>query len=873
MKQRQHLSLVNEKGGTPKTVVREVVGVENLSSIQNDLVKKYVSKVGVKGVLVGALLGEEPWDLRPILIHESKLSILRFSNPAWVIDRNKLNSLRSIYAHTKNNSDLIKSIISYNEIDGQIWVLRRFHQNTLSNITKAAIGTASLHPVQQAQQLISTVYSLHSSGIIHGHINLNNVGADEDSPTLLDYGFGALQKADDCAPEIKAGLPPSLASDIFGLGQTLAQLLTNNLSEAHSLFLNRMLSHEPSERPSINEVKTTFFVETKSKNNITSFPSVSGKVITSGSFINAPAIRPPTNPPIETVKQNISSSFVNDLIKEDLLSSKASTKPKTPIRTEKLTTFIQPNISVPEAASNISANTSANTSERHLQARKPTVALSQVESFKIDIITPREKVRRAEQSKRELTLKANKKDDLSSTRFFVTIAMFTALISLLVGVGVFQFMKPAMSPKEDSDFEAFWVSGQPTLQEKVVEAAVLNNDVEAQQVIVNYSLKDSKIKGVREGLVKIAFNKAWINQLTRADKEIIFSLALEKPNGKVLSTLPPIAKASPAVIFSVLSQLEGDEPSLTSLPLSTFTKLPQPYGKLFADLEKLGIKQIGAPESRGLIRLINNDFSSNSVANFFGSSGNGKIPLLLPLLEIYDGKFALSLVSTLHDLPSGVVPTFDWFFEPSEVDWKEVSAIALLELSAGKPSFDSLSLEHELDLLSFPKAPIRQVVSAKLESRFGVEIKPVLKVIEESNQKLTRSQIVTLVSALAYKGQYSRSYISLWFASNPDPQVTLDLLMARNRLDTNDFFNLEASRYLADKDWDASFNTLKQMSVHLEQVARALAYSKMDPTDKEQLKFLRKMSNIEPSNTVRKGILEKIKPFEPRSTLTYQSVE
>lgn len=853
IRSRAHLTLASDGIGQASPN-REVIAVDALSREQESAARKLISRAHTPGVFVGALVGDEAWDIRPLLLLNGKLSLLRFTNPGSALDRNKMNFIRSIYAQSSAQPEISRSASAVGEVDGQLWTLRRFHQNTLVNIETANV-TNSLHPVHQAQRLIEVVSAIQASGIIHGHISLSNIGTDENQPMLLDFGFGILaRKTENLAPEINAGLPPSLASDIFGLGQVLQALMKGETSSEIQKLLERMSSDEPTARPQISEVRKAFMIKTSTSTggNQSADMMRGGKLLGSADVLRKQIIQKQPTPRIVHQGPALTTPIQTEVIATAI-------RPTAPARIRNHTTLLPiPNLNLP---------------------------------IKVDILTPREKIRRktSDRIRVEEDISTNKAGDkeqprepaspsrvgqssLFGPRGFLLITIFTALCSLAVGLAIYLSDKRTADPMS-GDYYAFWISGQPSLQDKVVEAAVVKDSVDAQNAILRALSEGNNPTRVRKELLRIGFSQTWSKDFSPNDKKILLALSIEGLNPGILSALPPITNAHPGVILALASQLENTISTLGNQPLSIYSGLPSPFREAFAALAALGSKTIGEPTARGLARIVGGDFSKESFRLFIGENGAGKSIVLNVLATHFGPEYSVKLLNGLSLLGTGAIPELDWFTESKAVDWSTVSAETRIAIAAGSTDFSKLTIEYKLDLLSSSLAKTRDAAVKVISDELGPNSNMVLKVLMGEDNGLTRSQMVTLLSALFYTGEGSKRFILEWFHSQPDPQTVLNLLMVRNTRELSDFFNLQAARYLANKEWQADFGTLKQMSVHHEPVARALAYSKMDPTKREHLLFLRRMSNIEPSDTVRKGILEKVKPFESKTTLSYKPVE
>ncbi|MBX7145624.1 MAG: hypothetical protein K1X79_14325, partial [Oligoflexia bacterium] len=245
----KHLFVVKEQkpqeGGSPAA---RVINPENLSAEQRIRVQELVTRSSSPGVLVGALVGAEAWDTRPLLLHEGLVSIVRFSDPKLGLDRERYAKLKSLNQNLKEQS-LGNCLLACGESDGQLWIRRRFFQHTLLN---GGLEWLPYHPLQFVQRLLRALSMLHRAGIVHGHICLANVAFDERGPLFLDHGFAAARVGStvdvaQAAPELALGRIEA-ASDIYGLGPVLRMLLGEEIGPTESALLDRMMQQDPAQR-------------------------------------------------------------------------------------------------------------------------------------------------------------------------------------------------------------------------------------------------------------------------------------------------------------------------------------------------------------------------------------------------------------------------------------------------------------------------------------------------------------------------------------------------------------------------------------------------------------------------------------------------
>jgi serine/threonine protein kinase len=871
---RAHLTLASENSSR-STISREVIGIDALSPQQLTVARHLFNRANCTGVIVGALVGEESWDTRPLVLVNGKLCLLRFSDPGAALDRNKMNFLKTLYTQLGAHKDLTRSALAVGQSEGQIWILRRFNQNTLSNYSNPNVLNSSIHPVHQAQKLIELVGELQTNGIIHGHLNFANIGTDEEQPMILDFGLGCVEGTQsDLAPEILAGMPPSLASDIYGLGKILEVLLKGEPNPEIQSLVKKMISNEPSDRPRLEDVKKAFLVKKSSPKIIgtTAQTMKSGQVLgKAGAKIpKAPEVAAPpptqeikkTEPPPATLKSTQDpikpQVTLPPKVAEESPASELRPEPKAenlaPPRARHFTTLIQTN---KPAAVAVSANLTATPIPKGSPARKRSRIRE--EHYELEI----------EPSQ----MSSNSQALRDVTQVMGRVAWFMIFVAILVAGPIFG-LKHLKIQKPGFDYAAYWESGQPKLQREVVTAAVVGNSAEAQKVITDgINLKTTPAR-VRNDLLKVGFSKLWSQAYSIEDKKILFALSLEDPGVDVLKTLPPINSAHPGVVIALASQLSPNKESpISALSLDVYSRLPKPFAAAFTSLESFGVKKVGETTALGLARITAGNISEASLLLFIDKDPSGKVAVLKIMADELGNEFGNRIIETNRKLGQSGLPELTWFDKSKNVDWNSIQSKTRLAIASGSLQFKELSIEHQLDLLSSPLISTKETIAEGLILQLGDKIEPVIKVLLEPENGLQRDQIVTLISALSYQGENSKKFISDWFKSNPDSQTVFNLLMVRDTKENTDFFNLQAARYLADKKWVADFGTLKELALHREPVARALAYARFDPNKKEELQFLRRMANVEPVNSIRKGILTKLKPFDERSSVINQPVE
>ncbi len=249
-------------------LVGRMLGLDELSSSLKKRVQQRLSETKESGVLVGALLGRGEWDIRPILLEDAQLTLLRFIHA----DCRMEGSFRF------NTSELLHSLShlygSTGSVDGQFWVRRPYYDRVLSDEARAQEMVGSMSPSQLLRKILCEVESLHAQKLFHGHLVLSNLTISTEGLQLLDVGLSVFDKERwkliPTAPgELQEGAPSS-RTDVYWL----AQLLETFVPDTFENLRVKMRSSEPDERPSIEEVVWELFPNERAHQQQPSSPAL-----------------------------------------------------------------------------------------------------------------------------------------------------------------------------------------------------------------------------------------------------------------------------------------------------------------------------------------------------------------------------------------------------------------------------------------------------------------------------------------------------------------------------------------------------------------------------------------------------------------------
>jgi hypothetical protein len=261
--------------------------------------------------------------------------------------------------------------------------------------------------------------------------------------------------------------------------------------------------------------------------------------------------------------------------------------------------------------------------------------------------------------------------------------------------------------------------------------------------------------------------------------------------------------------------------------------------------------------------LATGDLAPNVVEAYF--SGVSELPqlfqrlaALLPLLR-ESNDLGNAVVAALKAGGGPVGRALAWFDEEEVSRWSNTPAVVRLSLILGQLPSTPLGLEQFADLLLFPLPALRTEAMQMLVRQFLTEKSlPMLTVITSDQGKLSRTQVISLVSALNVRTDAGPSFLALWFQTNPPPTAVARLLAARGGFDLPDPFSLEAARYLRKAGWDVSFEELKLLAAHPEPLARSLAYGRLSAEIGPEEFLLRERLSVETDPGLKKLLSERL---------------
>ena len=245
------------------------------------------------GVCVNVMLGQDPWDIRPLMLINNKVSLYRFSRP---LGQKTLSALAAEMQGFAVIPGWEMKIEARNEAE-RLLLVRPVYQKTLEDDLTNSEAITGQRRQELVSGLIDVVKMLRKRSLVHGHISPANIAEVDGALTLLDPRLGALHYSKDehLAPEVNAGDDPEPGADLFGLGSVLTLLLGEHATHQQREIIDRLLLPSPRQRPTIEEVEREF---------VRSLPPQTRTSVRAGKFVKKAGEPPqkaktPVQPPEE----------------------------------------------------------------------------------------------------------------------------------------------------------------------------------------------------------------------------------------------------------------------------------------------------------------------------------------------------------------------------------------------------------------------------------------------------------------------------------------------------------------------------------------------------------------------------------------------
>lgn len=880
----------------------QVIGRDHLNAEQLAPLQRYIAAARAgQASCIGALVGFASWDVRPLLLENRELSILRFSDPTVADDQVRYRALRETASRLAPCSSRC-GFLAGGEFEAQIWIRRRFFVATALESKNSFPSRSASEQIEQLLRLITTLMQFHRAGVVHGHLSLANISWDDAVPTIFDFGLAALspvllQRLDPVAPELKlagqrgGGAVPTAASDNYCLGLIL-EMLRGGVAEAdEQTLIDQLVETDPRHRPDLDTVER-FYRDRRDALDSARPPRGEPMSKIAGAVPHvdpSPRQIQPTEPRRKEPTQSLSTNLLTAPVPR---RDKPVAEPPDADRSTAGASPHEKPSDPREEASRTPRGASREKNERRRETAAAAPPLHERSTRDRDSrsAAPRRNNREDPMQGRHGRRKrspASQSEPIPvpeaqpaqrrSIVAWLPIVILLPLLSFYWAVGrhgenaspngggnIVPDAVQNSAPR--SDYESLWRSGQPSLMKEVVTAALQNEDPVARAAIVGAILKGAQPVNVRDELIRVAFDPRWEAQLSPNDRRIAIALAVTQFMPEALQGLPPLSTAHPAVIFAIMATTSIETPMapLQEIKVQHLTGLPAPIGPAFGEFSKLPAATVGSANTRALAHILNGSTHETIVSKYFDNTADElatlrKLRILLPLLQRSDA-LERATYTTLFANSKIITRILRWFEDEPIGSWEKVAKRDKLALVSGILPDTQLTFEQYSDLLHFPNQRVASAAAERLDKGFFKgRAQGMLEFLSSSKNKLSRAQTVTVLATTPLKGDEAFDFLSRWFGSNPDPQSVLALLLTRNEGEKIDPFSFTAANYLSENTrWQADFATLRKLIAHSEPLARALAYARLDPRNAEQRKVLENMATSEPKPNLRELIQNRL---------------
>lgn len=816
-----------------------VVNAEVLSEGQRRAVDRYLSLSGSPGVLVGAHKGSAPWDIRPLILDGAVTYVLRFSDPNLALDKPRYEWLSK---SLKKYPNLISG-----EGQGQLWVKRQYFKNTLADspdVLNSSMGARSSWLIS----LIDELEAIHNLGLVHGNVVLSNLAIVDGAIKLVDAGFAAAARVAEPSAQSQRSKwsPPTVGADISGFTKIVRDFLGREITPELQKLLTKIASSDLKKSGGLMELRK----------HLAATSSTSQKTPTTEHGSNSkPVISEPLPPSGKVIKASQPSSK-SEISAPKPLGVRLQDEPKRPERH----TVLVPKDLVNEARKGEGTSSGAPKLSEATQAPEKI---------------PEVPANLKQDSERPATITKNHSDKASArgrgrvglpkiaSRRHALAAVVFALVTAILLVRFLDIPELIARKRYNIPVTEYWRSGQASLMQQVAEAAVNGRDSAARAVILESANKRENIPSARLRILRFAFDNRWEQSLTDRERDVAFALALAPLYPDGLDKLPQFESLTPLMILAVMGDLplDRDVATLKNLTPENLKGLPDILMQIVEGALPAGVTSLNDRSIRSLAHMITGDPSEEAFRSFFNlGEPRERLRALLPIIAS-NSEIGAPLYDFLANGSTLVGDYLKWFRAEEIAQWEAVSPRIRLFIAAGQIPPSGLTLEQYGDLLSFPEQHIRERTKEIILTSFlAKEWAGTIAFLTKDSNQLGRFQTVALIASFKLDPDSYYTFLTRWFEGNPEPSSVLRLLLARSNITGIDPLNFQAATYLKRTQWEATLNELTTLSQHPEGLARALAYSKLDPANPNEREVLREALKKEPNDSFRDELARRLSP-------------
>jgi hypothetical protein len=778
----------------PSTTKARLISAEAISGEQSKWANELIKISGSKGVTVGALVGADSHDIRPLLLMGGKTWLLRSTR----VDSRHSSSKLLFDCYQRLASIQLTKDVFWGLNDGVFWTRRNFYQGPLD--LRLIEGQAS-YSEDAAQRLVRSVRDLHRADLAHGHICSANIAFNVESadwPVLIDYGFALASTNLDLSALAKAR-----TDDVAGLAGVLELMLPGE-AQFQSL-INRMRDPVSAKRPSMNEVGQAF-LPTSSVGPGLAMPNNTGAVKSGRVIAGSEPIIPKAERLGKAHAQSLADPSGQDAQPRDK-------QPAVKIGTQAETTREAPrNLDTPHLESHITIP-SLPANQNSLLGPLVILFLAVAGVF---------------------FYQRWHNDQVTETPATDRFAEYWS-----------SNQRSLMSQVADSAV----VDHDPTARMIIASDALKGVEHPGvQSRLIRVAFNEAWEKELSETDRQIVMGLALaglvsepptgLPALNQANPAVAFALAASLP---IESKVESLASVS---VSSVARMPQPYGPAFTTLVSTGAKSMDETAARALAHILSGDVS----------LEVFERYLDGANTPEY----ELARLKVVMPLSKVHGvgdtiwetlGKRSTGVGQAVNWFANDKLQHWD------KLDKEAKLSLAVGSTKLQGLQFEQLADLLLFPVSSVRQSAAAELISQKM---FPESMTPTLKFLASGNHRLPRSQVVALLSALKLDGESQFAYIAKWFGTSPDPDSVLKLVLVRKNIVTLDPFNVEAARYLQKKSIKPSIADFKIMIGHPEPLIRSLAYAKLSPANPQEAELLRDMAKMEPSDKRRQQIEEKL---------------
>lgn len=852
-----------------------IIALSDLSRSEQIRVEKTVHEVNEKAAIIGVGVTPRSWDLRPVIVlgRESEPSMIRFLGPEVTLCPVYQARMKELLQRLSSFKDLESNakLVEWGTFEGQLWYRRELVDETLESAKKPQSFSETL---RLARQLVSSVESFHSRGVIHGHIVTGNIVLG-DTVALLDPGVGvcvlqSLQKLgieefpkgyekSSFAPELVSGGELLYGSDIYGLGVVLRDLFET--------FRERFpdTSHASKSNGNHSRLLTlSELIDSMCAPDATLRPSLKQVTLALGAHGGDVSSQAPGKVQHRTTDRplRLGPSEKGKVIQPTPRSSNSSSdsgsgmqKAAAPMRNPSLTPPLPPSSAPSSAPSLTPASSPPSTSSSMAEVRnglqnlpqsnrerredpkpsiptQPTTPAWDSSSLPFDA-EPLPGPTSAPLPANTEFLNSPAQISVPNRMSNITFGMLIFACCVVLGMILYRVaFQPSSLDREE--LEIAWQSNRPSLMAKVANIALEHSASSefAESLILGTILAGEELPvSVNRNLLLIALHERWEQELDREDRRTALALAL---SGSLLDRLPtdlkPLAEAHPGLILAITATA-GEEAinTLNQVPVSVLGNLPPPYGLAFRILAEKNLG-CGAESVRQLARLVaDGTLSSEGIIKFLSTNTTNHLRAMAYFVSQENQK-ARRILDTLLNHPNLTLQheAIAWGRNWDLLGWNELEASEQLFVLAGIPPTAEVKSENVAKLFAHPYAAMRKFAVKQAFDRISFQhpaSQQVLRQLEANPELVSPANMLRLAQMLEKPDTADVATIRAFLADAPPLELVSSMLEATSENKQASRVDFEFSRYLQRKNWVPTVTQLRKLVSHPDSMTRLYAYT------------------------------------------------